>query len=250
MYFSTFLKFFTALSLASSAAIQPSLQHRTLTEDDIIVWGANRVEVMNKSSYALLKSQASSSVNLTTSPTVYNATSMTSTDTSLSSRTLSSRCSKETIYTVNPPTTFLNWDVPMSSVLKAGSTGTTTVSVTAGYSIANSVSATASVTLIAEFLQSSFSVSYSETWTSTYAAAYSFQIPAGKYGAVVSNPQTTRRTGTVAIGCVAEATTTAFQADSYTSQAYGGLSWVEGTITLCTGDTYPLPRCTGSGTLS
>lgn len=68
---------------------------------------------------------------------------------------------------------------------------------------------------------------------------------------MVSNPATTRHSGRVDIGCIAEATdTTYFTADSYSSKAYGGLSWVEGTITLCTGDTYPLPRCSGEGTLS
>jgi hypothetical protein len=144
--------------------------------------------------------------------------------------------------------------VPMSSVLLAGSSGTTTVAVTEGYSISNSVSVGVSsqLTLVEDFLSTTFSISYTETWTSTYSASYSFQIPAGKYGAVVSNPATTRHSGRVDIGCIADAgvETTYFTADSYNSKAYGGLSWVEGTISLCTGDTYPLPRCIGEGTLS
>ena len=254
MYSSVWLSFFATLSLASAATIRPAVRHRTLGEDDILLWGAKgRFEVMNKSSYALLSSDSGSAFKLSssTTPIIFNATNMASTDTSLPSRTLSSRCSKETIFTIDSTTEFLNWDVPMSSVLHATSTGTTTVAVTEGYTIANSITATEQVTLIDEFMQASFSIAYAETWTSQYAAAYTFQIPAGKYGAVVSNPKTTRRIGHVDIGCIAEATeTTTFQADSYSSQAFGDLSWVEGTISLCTGDVYPMPRCIGEGTLS
>lgn len=233
------------MSLASAAAIQP----RTLTENDIVVWGANgRVEVMSKTSYALL----TSNFNLTSPPpTSINATTPTSNYT-LSSRTVSSRCSKETIFTLDTPTTFLNWDVPMSSVLK-GNGDNTLVAVTAGYTISNSISVGESTALtpIKDFLTITLSIDYTESWSSTRSDSYTFKIPDGKYGAVVSNPKTTRNSGRVDIGCVAEATeTTYFMADSYSSKAYGGLSWVEGIITLCTGDTYPLPMCVGDGTLS
>jgi hypothetical protein len=100
------------------------------------------------------------------------------------------------------------------------------------------------------FLSTTFSISYTETWSSSYAAAYTFSIPTGKYGAVVSNPSTTRHSGYVDIGCIAEgATRTTFMADSYSSKSYDSLAWVDGVIQLCTGDTFPLPRCTGDGTL-
>ncbi|CZR68693.1 uncharacterized protein PAC_18592 [Phialocephala subalpina] len=251
MFTSTFTSFVLAASLASAAVIPDlTLAKRNLTDNDIIVWGSNgRVEVMNKSDFVLLASQSSPSFNLTApTPTTLNNT---LTNSTLPSRSLSGRCSQETIFTMNPVSSFLNWDVPMSSVLQANTAGTT-VSVTEGYSITNTVSVgvSASLTVIEDFLSTSFSIDYSESWASSYSAAYTFTIPEGKYGVVVSNPLTTRHSGFVDIGCVGEAERTYFQGDSYSSKAYGGLSWVDGTISLCTGDSYPVPRCNGDGTLS
>lgn len=126
------------------------------------------------------------------------------------------------------------------------------VSVTAGYSITNTigVSVGASLTLVQDFLSTSYQIDYSQSWSSSYSAGYTFTVPAGKHGAVVSNPMTTRHSGSVDVGCVGYAETTTFQADSYSSKSYGDLAWVEGTISLCTSDTYPMPMCIGSGTLS
>lgn len=139
----------------------------------------------------------------------------------------------------------------MSSVLHATS-ASTTVSVTEGYSITNTISVGVSATfdIISDYLSTTFNINYSESWASSYSAAYTFSIPQGKYGVVVSNPLTTRHSGFVDIGCIGESERTYFQGDSYNSKAYGGLSWVDGTISLCTGDTYPVPMCLGGGTLS
>ncbi|KAF8859174.1 hypothetical protein BDZ45DRAFT_714175 [Acephala macrosclerotiorum] len=251
MFTSTFVSLILAASLASAAVIPDlTLAKRNLTENEIIIWGSNgRVEVMNKSDFALLASQSSLSFNLTApTPTSLNKTLSNNT---LPSRSLSARCSTETIFTMNPVESFLNWDVPMSSILKAN-TATTTVSVTEGYTITNTVSVgvSTSLTLVEKYLSTTFSINYSEAWASSYSAAYAFTIPQGKYGVVVSNPLTTRHSGFVDIGCVGEAERTYFQGDSYSSKAYGGLSWVDGTISLCTGDTYPVPMCNGDGTLS
>jgi hypothetical protein len=235
-----------------SAAILP---RRILTEDDVILYGRNgRVEVMKRSEYSVIAATDSPFYNADNAPpanaTVYKATSSSTTD-ELPTRALGARCSTETVFTLNPVETFLNWDVLMSRVVKANTDGTT-VSITEGFSISNSisVSASATVSLVEQFLSTTFSISYTETWASSYAAAYTFSIPTGKYGAVVSNPSTTRHSGFVDIGCIAEgATRVSFQGDSYTSMSYDSLAWVDGVIQLCTGDTFPLPRCTGSGTL-
>ena len=162
-------------------------------------------------------------------------------------------CKQQTIFRTNPDQTFLNWDVAMSSVIKGGANdGDTTVSVTAGYQISNSITVTEGISASTPdaFLSASFSIAYDETWTSSYKAAYSYQVPANKYAAVVSNPAVTRKTGQVDIGCVGTATTGEYTADSYESKAYGGLSWVDGIISLCTGDEYPLKMCVGDGTIS
>ncbi|KAH8794352.1 hypothetical protein F5882DRAFT_288984 [Hyaloscypha sp. PMI_1271] len=245
----------TALLFGVTFVTAATLPPRMLTEDDVILYGRNgRVEVMKRSEYSVIAATDSPFYNADNVPpanaTVYKATSSSTTD-ELPTRALGARCSTETVFTLNPVETFLNWDILMSRVVKANTDGTI-VSVTEGFSISNSISVSASATLslVENFLSTTFSISYTETWDSSYAAAYTFSVPTGKYGAVVSNPSTTRHSGYVDIGCIAEgATRVAFQADSYTSMSYDSLAWVDGVIQLCTGDTFPLPRCTGSGTL-
>ncbi|KUJ07874.1 uncharacterized protein LY89DRAFT_702272 [Mollisia scopiformis] len=252
MFTSTVLSLFSAASLVAAAVIPDlTLARRNLTENEVIVWGSNgRVEVMNKSEFALLASESSQSFNLTSStPVLLNNTAF---NHSLSSRALSSRsCSSDSYFTMNPASTFLNWDVPMSSVLHATSPSTS-VSVTEGYTISNTIQigVSSTLTIVESFLSTTFSINYSESWSSSYSAAYTFAIPEGKYGVVVSNSMTTRHSGYVDVGCIGSTERTYFQADSYNSKAYGGLSWVDGTISLCTGDTYPVPMCLGGGTLS
>jgi murein DD-endopeptidase MepM/ murein hydrolase activator NlpD len=239
--------------VVSAAAVPAPLLPRTLTENDVIVWGKNgRIEVMNKTSYALLVSTSSPSFDLN-APTPSNTLiiSTSAMNATQPSKVLEARCSKERLFTLNPATTFLNWDVPMSSIVHA-TTATTTIAVTQGYSIANSVSVGVSsqLTLIEDFLSTTFSIDYTQTWTSTYSAAYSFAVPEGKYAAVVSNPLTTRHSGHVDIGCIGvEGESIEFQADSYSSKSYDSLAWVDGVISLCTGDSYPLRRCLGAGSL-
>ncbi|KAM3075341.1 hypothetical protein ACMFMF_006016 [Clarireedia jacksonii] len=199
-------------SIASAAAIPEVFPE--LDESHIILFGENgRVEIANKADYL-------SSVNIaTTPPPGPNLIDTNSTNAS----TLSKRCKSASIIRQNPDSVFLNWDVPMSSVVKAGE-ASSSVAVTAGYQIGNSlsVSVSSSLTIVKDFLSSTLGISYSQTWTSTYAAAYTFPVPAGKYGVVVSNPRTTRRSGYVDTGCVGEGSSAYYQADSYESHAYGG----------------------------
>jgi hypothetical protein len=240
-------------TLVASAALPSKVIPRSLGENDVILTGDDgRVEVMDRAQFNLLLSQSNSSWGLDAPTPLEQGNWTTTPTTEVNATQIESRCSQQTIFTMGTTSTFLNWDVPMSSVVHAGA-NTATVAVTQGYQIANTVGVTigATLTVIKDFLQESLSINYSETWTSTYAAAYTYTVPAGKYGIVVSNPQTTRHTGHVNIGCVGQATQRSdFQADSYSSQSYGSLSWVKGVISLCTGDTYPVPRCIGGGTLS
>lgn len=140
----------------------------------------------------------------------------------------------------------------MSSVIRAG-TEDASVAVTAGYQISNSltVSAGLSSSFFEGMLGVSFGIQASQSWTSSYAAAYTFPVPAGYYGAVVSNPYTARHTGYVMSGCVGDVgTKTTYVSDSYSSKAYGGLSWVDGTIGICIGKEYPIKNCIGDGYIS
>ncbi|CZT08062.1 hypothetical protein WAI453_002291 [Rhynchosporium graminicola] len=242
MFSSSLITIVMAAGLVSSATIPK----RTLSADEIIVYGGDRVEIMDKTTYAALRRD----VNLGPPASPLDNPNFLNTTSSFSKLIPRKDCDSITVFTPNPVQTFLGWDVLMSSVIHA--TGTTaTVAVTEGYSIANTVTVTAglSAAIPQTFLTASLGISYAETWTSTYSAAYTFGVPDGKYGAVVSNPSTTRNSGWVDTGCVGSATRAYYQGDSFTSKASGGLSWVDGTISLCVGDEFPLKKCLGEGTL-
>ncbi|KAF7898153.1 hypothetical protein EAF00_004599 [Botryotinia globosa] len=245
MYITSLL---SSLLLSSTIVGAATIPH--LDASKVILLGDNgRTEVMDKAEF--WKHHHGFNITQGPGPLVgYNGTSsINRTSGHYPSSSLAKRgCKTGTVIRENPDENFLNWDVPMSSVVKAGST-TSLVAVTEGYSITNSLSINAGVAATIEaFLQISYGITYTETWSSTYAAAYTYTVPAGKYGVVVSNPYTLRKSGYIDNGCIgAPGQTDYYQADSYTSQAYGGLSWVSGTISLCTGDSYPLPACVGSG---
>ena len=243
----------TALSRSIAAA-----NLTTLTANDIIVYGANgRIEVGPKEKYEYISSQDSSAFELTSStPLDFTSSSFsTSSNPNVSgSRSVELQrrgCKYQTIIVENTDQTFLNWDVPMTSVVHA--TGlSSTIQIATGYTLANSigVSLGATFTLVKDFLSETYSISYTETWTSSTTSAYTFAVEPGNYAAIVSNPRTLRKSGMVYEGCIGDATSmSSYQADSYTSQSWGSLEWVEGTISLCNGTTYPLPACIGRGLL-
>lgn len=237
MHFTPLISVALASTLITASAIIP----RALTVDELLVVVDGQVQVVNKADYMADKA-IKPTANITESVSARdNTTPLTKRD-----------CKSRDIVYNNPVQNFLNWDVAMSSVIKAG-TQDASVAVTAGYEISNSltVSAGMSSMFFEEMLGFSFGIEASQSWTSSYAAAYTFPVPAGYYGAVVSNPSTTRHSGYVMSGCVGdEGSKTTYLSDSYTSKAYGGLSWVDGTIGICIGKEYPLKNCIGDGYIS
>lgn len=128
----------------------------------------------------------------------------------------------------------------------------TTVTISTGYSVSNSISVSqgATFTLIKDFLQASVSVDYSTSWQTTRTQQFSAEVPKGKWGAFVTNAWTNRESGNVWEGTIGgEGSLSYFQADSFETKSYGDMSWVDGVISLCTGDALPLKRCLGEGTL-
>lgn len=219
---------------------------RMLGPNDLILWNnEGEMAVVNKDEYFANNTLEATQVSHSTLPAPAESP---KNETAPNDR---KRCEKNTIITMSPEQKFLNWDVAMSSVVKAG-TLTTLVAVTEGYSISDSlsVSAGAIITPVKDFLQLTLTLTYTTTWTSTMAAAYTYGVPPGMYGVVVSNPLVRRVSGFVDTGCIGASTRSTFQGDSYSSKAYGGLSWVDGTISLCTSATYPVPMCLGGGTTS
>lgn len=94
------------------------------------------------------------------------------------------------------------------------------------------------------------SVDYSQSWQTTQTQTFTATVPEGKYGAFVTNPWTDRASGNVWSGTIGgEGELSYYQADSFTSKQYDSMEWVDGVTSLCVGDTVPLPRCLGEGTL-
>ncbi|RKF61349.1 putative celp0028 effector like protein [Erysiphe neolycopersici] len=161
------------------------------------------------------------------------------------------RCKRQKVFTMKPVETYVNWDVAMSGVIRAPPHARATILVGSGYRISNSLSVNSPISLdvVQKYLTHSLGISYSKSWTTLYSSGYSFGVPPGKYGAIVSNPIATRHSGYMDIGCLGDSKRVEFSGESYQSKGYSGLTWVDGIIGLCVGDTYPLPRCFGNGTL-
>lgn len=194
------------LSLIVTTTATP-LAPRNVAEHEILLWGRDgRVEIMDKAEYITRSNiprgppaSITDAFLQTTASVTNNAAEALA---AASSSALQKRgCKSHDILVLDPVQKFLNWDVPMSTVVTAGDTDAS-VSVTEGYQITNSVDITASLTVWNPSLTVSagLAVDFGESWTSSYTAGYTFTVPAGKYGAVVSNPAVTRNTGVVQRG--------------------------------------------------
>ncbi|KAJ5375018.1 hypothetical protein N7517_007024 [Penicillium concentricum] len=152
-----------------------------------------------------------------------------------------------------PDQKFLGWDIPMSTIVHANEADAT-ASMAQGQSIANSISVSTSFTATVEkFLQIGTTINYQFTETATLTGTVSMTIPKNKWGAIISNPLTYRKSGYVFSGRPGSGQYEHFQADSFTQDTYrygeNSLSWVKGVVTTCLGDSYPLKRCLGDGVL-
>jgi hypothetical protein len=240
-----------ALLFASSIALVSAAPAPvTVGVDDVILYGNGRLSVMKRSDFTELEA-ARKSGTAPPKPSHLDDTLITySGNQTLPStnQTLEKR-DETTIIIPGPKSRFLGWDVQMSQVVKGAPTS---ISVTSGYSISNTISVGTSsqLTLIKDFLSVSMSVDYSQSWQSTQSQVFQVSVPEGKYGAFVSNPWTNRASGNVWTGTIGgEGVLTAYQADSFEAKKFDTMEWVDGVISLCTGDTFPLKRCLGEGTL-
>lgn len=157
-------------------------------------------------------------------------------------------CEQSSEVQIVSDTKFLNWDVPMSSLLSAQG-GDATVSLSQGFQLSNSiqVSAEASISIVQDILSVSMSLSYSESWTTTQDQTVSFQVPDGQFGIIVSEPMVRRMQGNLLTGCTDSWDKSEFTSDTYSSQSFGNLNWVQGVIRLCNSSSYPVPFCVGDG---
>ncbi|KAH3968333.1 hypothetical protein HBH52_177960 [Parastagonospora nodorum] len=238
-----------ALIIASGLAFVSAAPAPVLVGvDEVILYGKGRLSVMKRSVLKELEDARNAAVappkpsyledNLTTYAGKQAAAPL-------------SRLRKrdDSIIIPNPNSRFLGWDVQMSQVVKGAPTS---ISVSSGYSIGNSISVGAGVdlTLIKDFLSASMSTDYTHSWTSEQSQLFRADVPEGKYGAFVSNPWTNRASGNVWTGSIGgDGTLTPYQADSFDTKKFDAMEWVDGVISLCVGDTFPLKRCVGEGNL-
>ncbi|KAJ5103582.1 hypothetical protein N7532_004111 [Penicillium argentinense] len=169
---------------------------------------------------------------------------------SLPTRHLSKRSGAQFIIPL-PDEQFLGWDIPMSTIVHANEADAT-VAMAQGQFIANSISVGTSFTATVEkFLQIGTTINYQWTETATLTGTVTMTIPKNKWGAIISNPLTYRKSGYVFSGQPGNGQYEHFQADSFTQDTYSygqnSLSWVKGVVTTCLGDSYPLKRCLGEG---
>ncbi|KAI1000955.1 hypothetical protein K3495_g7243 [Podosphaera aphanis] len=243
----------TTAAAAVFSSSQPSSNTNVeLTVDDVILFGVNgKVNVVSRTEFE----EATNRVPIATAEqhdAEYSKyTRPDKREAEKPTRTIEKRCLKHTIWTMNPVETFYDWDIAMSGIVRAPQNDSASLKISEGVSLGNSLSVSSSskFDLVAKFLSGGLGISFGSSWTTTRSSGYVFTVPPGKYGAIVSNPMTTRHSGYTDVGCIGSAERTEFSSNSYQSKAYSNLNWVDGVIGVCIGDTLPLPRCHGNGTL-
>lgn len=236
------------LFISSIASVSAAPAPIAVSPDDVILHGNGRLAVMKRSDLTELEA-ARNAGTVPPKPSYLDDTLVTFTgnETNAPTQRLNKRATQLIIPA--PNSRFLGWDVQMSQVVKGAPT---TISVTSGFSISNSISVGVSseLSLVKEFLSVSMSVDYSQSWESSQSQTFEVSVPEGKYGAFVSNPWTNRASGNVWTGTIGgEGSLTYYQGDSFESKKFDTMEWVDGVISLCTGDEFPLKRCLGEGTL-
>ncbi|KAG9187911.1 hypothetical protein G6011_05782 [Alternaria panax] len=243
------MHFTPLLALASSAALiaaAPAPAPISIGVDDVILHGKGRFTVMKRSDFEELEAARKSGV-VPPKPAYLDENHYSGNDTESTDQKHVKRATS--IIIPNPNSRFLGWDVQISQVTRGAPT---TIAVASGYSISNTISVgtSSTLTLVKDFLQVSMSVDYSRTWQTTQTQTFTAEVPKDKYGAFVSNPWTTRASGNVWTGSIGgNGELSYYQADSFESKQFGIMEWVDGVISLCTGDEFPLKRCLGGGTL-
>ena len=239
---------FSVIGLATAVLAAPSTIH--LRSDDVVLYGNGRYQIVKRTELEELEAyRKNGTVPPTPGSLMVNLITSSGSESETKPNSPIKKRDGVAIFMPAPDSRFLGWDVQMSQVVRGAPT---TISVSSGYDISNSISVgtSASLTLVENFLSTSFSIDYSQSWTSSQSQQFSGAVPAGKYGAFVSNPWTNRKSGKLFEGRIgSEGTLTEYIADSFEDKSFGQMSWVDGVISLCIGDTFPLPRCLGEGTL-
>ncbi|KAK0114017.1 hypothetical protein ONS96_014864 [Cadophora gregata f. sp. sojae] len=244
--------FLSAILAASSLVSSAAIARRHIGEDEILVFGDNgRHEIVKLADYQAELARTNTTIGRPESPfdnvdsweSPVDGEGSNSTDSDVEKR-----CTSTKLIVRNKDIDFLDWDVPMSSAFHAtNSPGT--ISVSGGHTVQDTLTTSSSVDFpfIKSVISASVGITFTQQWTSTYNTAYTSTVPKGKWGIMVSNPRVYRRSGYAKVGCIGSQRSTYFQADQHFSNDYKGLSWVQGSISLCTSNSYPIKQCNGNG---
>lgn len=128
------------------------------------------------------------------------------------------------------------------------------IDVSSGKSVTNTITVSVGLdpTVIKDWLKAGVGVDFSRSWTSSASNLNRATVLVGNCGAMVLNPLTTRRYGTVSQGCVGSSKQTGtFMADDRLSANFNGVSWTGGAVSDCQRkqSAPPMRRCNGSGNL-
>lgn len=224
----------------------PSQKQAFLSADDLIIFNnKDGTKIVNRKEYMAHMGK----IPIATVEQHYN--NQTQSEDNVIENPMRKRCVEHHVFTMKPVERFVDWDVLMFGVVLAPPNKTASVNIGEGYRVTNKISVPASMKgkIIETFLSKAFKIGFDEVWGTTRGTGFTFNVPPGHFGAIVSNPLTTRHSGYLDSGCIGSSERTEFSSDTYTSKEYEGLSWVEGVIGLCVGKTFPLPRCIGDGFL-
>ncbi|RKF77905.1 putative celp0028 effector like protein [Golovinomyces cichoracearum] len=236
------------LANASIAATtsSPSQKKSLLSADDFVFSNKDgRAETVDREKYMAQMRR----IPIATQEQHYN--NKTESEDDMKKSSIRKPCTEYNVFTMKRVEKFVDWDVIMSGVVLAPPNRTASISISESYRISNKINVPVGIRgkIVEKFLSKALKIGLDNVWTTTKNTGFAFQIPPGKYGAVVSNPLTTRHSGYLDSGCIGSSERTEFSSDSYSSKDFEGLSWVEGVIGLCVGKTFPLPRCIGEGFL-
>lgn len=246
------------------ASVSARLAPAVLQHDDVLLFARDgSVHVMKNFDYQLLEAKAA----LHHRKAQQQQQSQSQPDQQLSA--VNKRCDESTEYQVLTDTMFTDWDVAMSPVLGATGSTNASIAVTKGYTLANSFYVSALVShlsyvsptnrifrqkgnnavsraLLDALLGTDLDAG-TTTWTTSDDQTFTFAVPPGQYGLVVSNPYARRVAGNMLSGCTDAPDVEAWSSTTYTSQSYTGMEWVSGPITMCNSSVYPVPYCIGEG---
>lgn len=217
----------------------------TLEHDDVVIYGINGMyKIVKEAEFQNLTSST-----LLTYGVDHNETKVTHLSGIKSSASLEARACPglNSEFHVDRQFDFLDWDVQISPVAGAQQ-GSATISVTRGHQISNSITVGGNVGLSVDELSVGLKFDWQKTWTTIDTTLFSYTLPAGQYGVVISQPWTHRIVGTIYTSCSTDNwKKTPFTGNSHSSQTYGNMNWVTGVFRLCASTKYPIPYCEGSG---